>query len=256
MQALRTLSSRATITPTSFTNVYEWGDFRGSPETLMADFFDAFLYLANWGTRCLSFRFRQETVDLRTLKKYCLGEDAKVRKKGQSIIVDLTSEDEGGNFDDDGEGRLSSLIPLRGDIAAGDLRPLYLCWLMSVSAGEVEDDAEEPPCPTGLRELPAAHEAFVEFMRIDRDLVAVAAANSSPRETEAGRAAIMAWVASLPAAEKDAFVTQILHEDNAAVPRASLLRRLRFETSPSRATPSRPRKVGELRAAAATLGGP
>ena len=31
MQALRDLSSRGQITPTSFINEYNWGDFKGSP---------------------------------------------------------------------------------------------------------------------------------------------------------------------------------------------------------------------------------
>jgi hypothetical protein len=44
--ALRTLSSRAEITSTSFTNSYDFGDFRGEPLQLMERYFDAFLYLA------------------------------------------------------------------------------------------------------------------------------------------------------------------------------------------------------------------
>jgi hypothetical protein len=48
---LRKLSSRAEITATRFVNEYHYGDFRGSPEKLMERYFDAFLYLANWGTR-------------------------------------------------------------------------------------------------------------------------------------------------------------------------------------------------------------
>jgi hypothetical protein len=32
---LQRLSTRATITPVSFTNVYNWGDFKSSPDKLM-----------------------------------------------------------------------------------------------------------------------------------------------------------------------------------------------------------------------------
>jgi hypothetical protein len=35
MRELRAVSSRAVITPTSFTNEYNWGDFKGSPEKWM-----------------------------------------------------------------------------------------------------------------------------------------------------------------------------------------------------------------------------
>ena len=50
---LRSLSSRAEITATSFVNEYNYGDFRGEPPELMERYFDAFCYLANWGTRRL-----------------------------------------------------------------------------------------------------------------------------------------------------------------------------------------------------------
>ncbi|KAB1917237.1 hypothetical protein F8271_32020, partial [Micromonospora sp. ALFpr18c] len=38
---LRSLSTRADITATSFVNTYEWGDFKGDPRTLMERYFDA-----------------------------------------------------------------------------------------------------------------------------------------------------------------------------------------------------------------------
>jgi len=43
MQALRNLSTRARITPTSFVNKYNWGDFTGNPLKLVERYFDAFL---------------------------------------------------------------------------------------------------------------------------------------------------------------------------------------------------------------------
>ena len=43
----------------------------------------------------------------RILKCYCRGQGAKVRKKGDSIILDLTSEEEERDFDEDGEGSLN-----------------------------------------------------------------------------------------------------------------------------------------------------
>jgi hypothetical protein len=51
--ALRSISSRARITATSFTNQYEWGDLKGDPRKFMERWFDLHLYLANWGTRRL-----------------------------------------------------------------------------------------------------------------------------------------------------------------------------------------------------------
>jgi hypothetical protein len=52
------------ITATSFVNEYHWGDFRGNPDALMERYFDAFLYLANWGTRRLMIRLPRGLLDL------------------------------------------------------------------------------------------------------------------------------------------------------------------------------------------------
>jgi hypothetical protein len=54
--ALRSISSRARITATSFTNQYEWGDLKGDPHKFMERWFDLHLYVANWGTRRLMIR--------------------------------------------------------------------------------------------------------------------------------------------------------------------------------------------------------
>jgi hypothetical protein len=56
LDALRGLSTRAHITPTSLVNTYQWGSFKGDPRRLVERYFDAFLYLANWGTRELMMR--------------------------------------------------------------------------------------------------------------------------------------------------------------------------------------------------------
>lgn len=34
----------------SFTNEYNWGDFKGNPDKLMQRYFDAHVYVANWMT--------------------------------------------------------------------------------------------------------------------------------------------------------------------------------------------------------------
>jgi len=55
---LRAISTRALITPTGFVNTYEWGDLKADPRRLVERYFDAFLYLANWGTHRLMLRYR------------------------------------------------------------------------------------------------------------------------------------------------------------------------------------------------------
>ena len=70
---LRKLSSRAEITATSFTNTYSYGDFRGDPDRLMEQYFDAFVYVANWGTRHFMVRLPVRGVDLPTIEAYAGG---------------------------------------------------------------------------------------------------------------------------------------------------------------------------------------
>ena len=91
--------------------------------------FDAFLYLANWGTHELMFRLPRRVLDVAVAKPYCCGETAKARVKGDSVILQFLSDDEeGGDWDDDGSGWLSSIIPLRADLASdgsASLQPVY-----------------------------------------------------------------------------------------------------------------------------------
>lgn len=48
MAELRSRSSRAVITPTSFVNEYHWGNLKGDPLDWMRRYFDAHIYVANW----------------------------------------------------------------------------------------------------------------------------------------------------------------------------------------------------------------
>ena len=92
MQALRKLSSRAQITPSSFVNEYNWGNFKGNPLKLVEKYFDAFLYVANWGTRWMMLKVPRNLVDVDLVKKYCLGDSAVVHEKGDHLIFEFTSE--------------------------------------------------------------------------------------------------------------------------------------------------------------------
>ena len=44
MDHLRAISTRAQITPVSFINEYNWGQFKGSPTEFMRRFFDAHVF--------------------------------------------------------------------------------------------------------------------------------------------------------------------------------------------------------------------
>jgi hypothetical protein len=72
------------------------------------------------------------------------------------------------------------MISLRSELARGDVRPLYLGWLLRLQSSELGDDELEPPVPAGLGALSGAQQAMAEFLRIDEALLATAAEQSPP----------------------------------------------------------------------------
>jgi hypothetical protein len=203
IQALENLSSRAHITPTSFVNEYNWGDFKGNPLKLMEKYFDAFLYVANWGTHRFMLRVPIRLINFDLAQKYCFGENATAYKKGENLIFEFISETDDCEWEE-GEGQLSSLISLRSDIIGGDYRCLYLAWLYCAQIGDFENDDFEPPVPPNLGDLNAPLKSFVDFMRIDNDLVAVAAKNSASQDRQAKyKNELRTWIGDLPEKEKD-----------------------------------------------------
>lgn len=224
LDTLRALSTRAHITPTSFVNTYEWGSFKGDPRRLVERYFDAFLYLANWGARELILRLPARLLDPDAAQRYCSGDAVSVSSAGDHVVVSAVSEDEEGDFEWGGEGVLASILPVRAELLAGDLRALYLLWLLSVQVGEVADDEVEPPVPSSLGVLTGSQTALVEFLRIDRDLIGVAAAGSPPARKQ--RRDVARWVAGLPGAERDALLVGLLDGVDPLL-RAATLRRAR-----------------------------
>jgi hypothetical protein len=249
---LRSLSTRADITATSFVNTYEWGNFKGDPRKLMEKYFDAHLYLTNWGTRDLMLRLPKSMLDPASVADYCVGDNASAWTSGKNVIIHLNREDEDGTdeWDLDGHGLLASIIPVRANLAAGDLRLLYLGWLRCVQAEELADDEPEPPVPAGLGTLDAPLTAVAGFLCIDPDLLAAAAAGSAQAAAEPTAAQLRSWVAGLPARDKDSILADLITGGDGHL-RGRLLRRYHDEHPTDAATATAPRTAGELLATAA-----
>src|SRR6266536_1979284 len=107
---LRAISSRATISSTRFANSYSYGNLKANPADLVDRYFDAHLYLANWGTRALTFRFPKRLLRLDVALGYCVGRAAAVRAKGEHVVVNFCSEEEPSGWieEDEGRGRLAA----------------------------------------------------------------------------------------------------------------------------------------------------
>ena len=222
---LRSLSTRAEISATRFANEYHWGDFKGDPRTMMERYFDAFLYLANWGTRRLMFRLPREALDTETADPYCYTDAASLLETEDHVIISLFADRDPDDFWEEADGRLAAMVQARSELAAGDLRLLYLGWLLAVQSDDVDDADTEPPVPVGLGSLNGALRAVADFLDIDQDLLAVAA-QASPDAREADRSGLAEWIASLPAEEKDALLARVASGDGIAV-QALLARRVR-----------------------------
>jgi len=251
---LRALSTRARISPSRFVNTYQWGDFRGDPRALMTQYFDAFLYTANWGTRRLMLRLPSRLLDPSTARRYCHTDSASAWAAGKIVILDLSREDQDGSWEDEeyGEESLGSIIPARAELATGDLRLLYLAWLLSVESGELADDDAEPPIPPGMAALNAPLRSLADFLRLDEDLIAVAAkASEEQKDSNPSPQELKRWVAMLPARERDALLVRLVLGDDVHL-RTELLRRSHGESTDGPQHRHRePRTVAELRDAAA-----
>jgi hypothetical protein len=254
-QRLRSLSSRARISATRFTSEYSFGDFRGDPGRLLEEYFDAYLYAANWGTRELAFRLSRALLDAQTAQRYCAEEHrAWVTETAEHVIVRFRWDDDEGDDWIEGEALLDPLLDARSELATGDLRLLYLGWLLKVQLGGLDDDDDltdeaEPPVPAGLRELSDSLASVAHFLKIDDDLIAVAAKASGPL-VPASDDGIADWLTALPASEKDKLLTMVA-EGEGAQAEALLVRRFRRESRPAGTTPaSTGRTAGELLAAA------
>jgi len=283
MRELRAISTRAQITPTRMTNTYTFGDFKGDPAELVTSYFDAHVYVANWGTHELILGFHRQAVDVDHLKQYAVEANSgyvsglTVVERGDRVLVTFaySDEDGGGGWLEEGEaeGWMPSLIQLRADILNGDLRAMYVGWLAGATYNPSEDEDDEfdeddeeedggdphpsgqlePPVPPGLARLSAPLRSLTEFLSLDTATVAVAAERSGTlAATQPSAPAIAGWVGGLPSDEKDALLVRVIQGETSVG--AELLRRIRADTGMTGASPvaeGTPRTARELATAGA-----
>jgi len=249
MREVRRVSTRARITSTSFVNVYNWGDFKGDVNRFMTEYYDAFVYVANWGTHTLAFRLPTGEFDAKATACYRLDGSVRFQQCGGNAVLWLQSENEEGRDWEGDEEWMSSLAPLRADLLAGDFRCLYLGWLSGIGSEEVEKDdaAVEPPVPPGLGELSAPLQALAEFLRIDEALLDAAAEASPPAHSSTELSEDMkAWIASLPAGDKDVLLYRLTQGKFLGVQREILTRFRKSCPCAQRESGAKHRTVGQI----------
>lgn len=207
-RALGQLSSRVQLSSTKAVFTYSYGDFPGNPKQVLAKYFDAMFYLANWGTLQLMFRFPKAIVDLESIKKYCVDCYIEVSEINQFVILDLQFDSEEGFGWIEGEGYLSSLIDLRQEILHKDYRLLYLAWLKAITSLDLEPKQFEPPVPSNLGKLSSALQTFVDIFEIERHLLKVAATDSK-NATSISEEQLKSALEQLSPAESNTFLLRL-----------------------------------------------
>lgn len=188
-----------------------------------------------------------------------------IREAPEHVVISIYSDqDEGRDYDEHDEDPsqvLDNLLPLRDEIARGDLRALYLAWLVAAWNGLVDEEESEPPVPPGLGECGAALESLVSFLWLDPELVEVAARRSPPaRVMNESKVTADAWLEGLASAEKDQWLRRILADEQgyAAMEfqrrfQAAVQQDLRSTREPDAPDESAWRRAGELLKAAEDL---
>jgi hypothetical protein len=256
LQQVRALSSRARISATHFVNEYHYGDFRGDERKLMEQLYDAHLYFANWGSRRLMLRLPTTMLPARSAGPYCAEDTLTCWSRNGHLLLDFSySADDGGEWDFEAAFTLASFTPLRTDLAAGDLRPLYLAWLSALTRWELEEVVDEdeytstiePPVPAGLAQLTGPQQSLANFLRVDPHLLTAAASASGAAPSRAvDKDALAAWIRALPQREKDTLLLDAAL-GSAPQPGPALLARHRASLgAPGPSTAARRRSAAEL----------
>ena len=209
---LRSLSSRAEVTVSRAVYTYSYSDFPADPRVVLEKYFDALLYITNWGTRLLIFKFPRELFIEDDVSEFVNNEQIGfgLSEDGKHAFLELDfSEDGYEGWVDEDDYNLADYAEVRNEILKGDYRSLYIAWLATIQGYEIMSDDEDdfgPPVPAGLKSLTLAQIKFQEFLESDQDLLEAASQNSRPPDLKRYSDTSIALMAD---EEKDAFLKRL-----------------------------------------------
>ena len=255
--AVNDLSSHIEVSSSRAVVTYHWSDFRHDPKQVLLKYFDAYFYLANWGSLRLMFRFPKGLLDEADIEPYCINEYITFETIGKYQVLDLDFSPEDGDGWMEAKAGLSHFIRPRADLLEGDFRLLYLAWLKAMTCYGVPDDDEEyddddpdnpaydhePPVPPGLKILSPSLQNFIQVFEIDPFLVQ-AAAEASPDPKKALTMDYRELIGRLPRAECDDFLARLAEGDPGVG--LALCKRLRAFLPHEIPQPSRRRTIQQL----------
>ena len=214
------LSSHIEASSTHALIEYHWGDFKHEPITVLREFFDGFLYWANWGSPELAFRFPHGILPADLIDDYDFDDFVTFTQYKDYDILDIHFGEMQGP-DEWIEYELGSLIPIRDELMEGDLRALYIAWLASqyMMFGYEEDQEEEdyeiivPSVPPDFGKLTEAQQALAELLQVPEELLVAAAQHSTGTMTSPKKDDFATWVKQLPADRKDEYLLRLAHNE-------------------------------------------
>jgi hypothetical protein len=223
LEFMHAQSSRAEITPWSFDNEYHYGDFRGNAIEMLRRGYDIHLHYANFGIRKLLIRLPQGLPNPKAAKPYFSEDTLKFlpdkQGPGGSLCIEPFHESDDLGYLQGLDDLIDRLVPLRGEILDGDLRPLYLAHLVMSADGEHDpEESKEGPIPAGLVKLTPAQLALAEFYNLSDSFLA-AAAQGSPKlpVQDDPRTHYAEWLREQSELTKVEWLTQVMSESRSPV---------------------------------------
>ncbi len=256
---MRNQSSRAEVTPWSFENEYHYSDFGGNVKTMLRRGYDVHLHYANFGIRTLMLRLPSGLPGGKAALQYlddealCWHKD----KSGSRGILEISPFYEPGDLDElwDLGAWLDRLVGLRGELIAGDLRPLFLAAMaVSADGNHDPDETPVPPIPAGLGKLTRAQSALAEFYEINDSLLSAASKSSPalPKQQDVSKQH-QQWLDCQSQRVKDAWLLKVMSDEPLSV-RAELLAEFRAaQPSASWPTSSSEQTMANMEVAAAGI---
>ena len=200
LQFMRRQSTRAAVSRWEFSNEYNFGSFGGQSSEMLRRGYDVHLHYANYGVRHLAFRLPELPCDKKTFKRFAVkhGLEWDADKQGTAGTLWVMPEGQDAYYEyfEECDSMINRIAPAREMLLRGDLRPLYLFWLVVCE----DDDRAEPPVPPGLMGIldGTADDcllAIADFLQIPHELLE-AASKCSPQISQSFdvSAAIGTWV--------------------------------------------------------------
>ena len=217
LDAVNDLSSHIEASSTHALIEYNWGDFKHDPIEVLREFFDGFLYWANWGSPQLALRFPHGILPGDLIDGYDFDDFVTFIKHSDYDILDIhfgemEGPDEWIEYD------LGSLIAIRDELMDGDLRALYIAWLACMEMLGSYDDEEEgeevyaPPVPLAFGKLTEAQQGLADLLQVPQELLAAAALHSSARMPSTDND-VTARITLLPPERRDDYLARLARNE-------------------------------------------